>query len=118
LHEMWNRSLPKERSVRNAKMDELLNPIVYVLVIGGVAGYFVGYLVKRISGMALTIGVFGFILLFMAYTKAIDLNLDELVGTVTKFADILGPLGFATLVSSAPFAGSFVVGLVLGLRRG
>jgi Uncharacterized conserved protein len=115
---MWNRSLPKERSVRNAKMDELLNPIVYVLVIGGVAGYFVGYLVKRISGMALTIGVFGFILLFMAYTKAIDLNLDELVGTVTKFADILGPLGFATLVSSAPFAGSFVVGLVLGLRRG
>jgi uncharacterized membrane protein (Fun14 family) len=54
----------------------------------------------------------------MAYTKAIDLNLDELVGTVTKFADILGPLGFATLVSSAPFAGSFVVGLVLGLRRG
>jgi uncharacterized membrane protein (Fun14 family) len=118
LQEMWNRSLPKERSVRNAKMDELLNPIVYVLVIGGVAGYFVGYLVKRISGMALTIGVFGFILLFMAYTKAIDLNLDELVGTVTKFADILGPLGFATLVSSAPFAGSFVVGLVLGLRRG
>jgi uncharacterized membrane protein (Fun14 family) len=118
LQEMWNRSLPKERSVRNAKMDELLNPIVYVLVIGGVAGYFVGYLVKRISGMALTIGVFGFILLFMAYTKAIDLNLDELVGTVTKFADVLGPLGFATLASSTPFVGSFVVGLVLGLRRG
>jgi uncharacterized membrane protein (Fun14 family) len=99
-------------------MDELLTPIVYVLVIGGVAGYFMGYLVKRISGMALTIGVFGFLLLFMAYTKTIDLNLDELVATVTKFADILGPLGFATLASSAPFVGSFVVGLVLGLRRG
>ncbi|NIU38967.1 hypothetical protein GWN65_03055 [Candidatus Bathyarchaeota archaeon] len=99
-------------------MDELLTPIVYLLVIGGVAGYFMGYLVKRISGMALTIGVFGFLLLFMAYTKTIDLNLDELVATVTKFADILGPLGFATLASSAPFVGSFVVGLVLGLRRG
>ena len=99
-------------------MDELLTPTVYVLVIGGVAGYFLGYLVKRISGMALTIGVFGFLLLFMAYTKTIDLNFDELVATVTKFAAILGPLGFATLVSSAPFAGSFVVGLVLGLRRG
>ena len=99
-------------------MDELLTPIVYVLVIGGVAGYFVGYLVKRISGMALTIGVFAFLLLYMAYTKAIDLNLDELVATITRFTDILGPLGFAALVSSAPFVGSFVVGLVLGLRRG
>lgn len=99
-------------------MDELLTPIVYVLVIGGVAGYFMGYLVKRISGMALTIGVFAFLLLYMAYTKAIDLNLDELVATITRFTDILGPLGFAALVSSAPFVGSFVVGLVLGLRRG
>ena len=99
-------------------MDELLTPIVYVLVIGGVAGYFVGYLVKRISGMALTIGVFAFLLLYMAYTKAIDLNLDELVATITRFTDILGPLGFAALASSTPFVGSFVVGLVLGLRRG
>ncbi len=99
-------------------MDELLTPIVYVLVIGGVAGYFIGYLIKRISGMAVTIGVFAFLFLFMAYTKAIDLNLDELVASITKFADILGPLGFTALASSAPFAGSFVVGLVLGLRRG
>jgi uncharacterized membrane protein (Fun14 family) len=99
-------------------MNELLTPTVYVLVIGGVTGYFLGYLVKRISGMALTIGVFGFLLLFMAYTKTIDLNFDEIVATAKKFADILGPLGFATLASSAPFAGSFVVGLVLGFRRG
>ena len=99
-------------------MDELLTPIVYVLVIGGVAGYFMGYLVKRISGMALTIGVFAFLLLYMAYTKAIDLNLDELVATITRFTDILGPLGFTALASSTPFVGSFVVGLVLGLRRG
>ena len=99
-------------------MDELLTPIVYVLVIGGVAGYFMGYLVKRISGMALTIGVFAFLLLYMAYTNAIDLNLDELVATITRFTDILGPLGFAALASSTPFVGSFVVGLVLGLRRG
>ena len=99
-------------------MDELLTPIVYVLVIGGVAGYFIGYLIKRISSMALTIGVFAFLLLYMGYMNAINLNLDELVGTITKFADVLGPLGFTALASSAPFVGSFVVGLVLGLRRG
>ena len=99
-------------------MDELLTPIMYVLAIGGVAGYFIGYLIKKLLHLALTIGVFAFLLMYMIYTNAIDLNLDELVATVTKFADVLGPLGFATLVSSTPFVGSFVVGLVLGLRRG
>ena len=98
-------------------MDELLTPIVYVLAIGGVAGYFIGYLIKKLSHLALTIGVFAFLLMFMVYTRTIDLNLDELVATIKKFADVLGPLGFATLASSAPFVGSFVVGFVLGLRR-
>ena len=104
--------------MRDAKMDELLTPLVYVLVIGGIGGYFIGYLVKRVSGMAITIGVFAFLLFFMVYTKTVNLNLDELVATITKFSDVLGPLGFATLASSAPFVGSFVVGFVLGLRRG
>jgi len=99
-------------------MDELLTPLVYVLVIGGIGGYFIGYLVKRLSHLALTIGVFAFLLLYMVYTKAIDLNLNELASNITKFADVLGPLGFTALASSAPFVGSFVVGFLLGLRRG
>jgi uncharacterized membrane protein (Fun14 family) len=99
-------------------MYELLTPIVYVLAIGGVAGYFVGFLVKKLLHLALTIGVFAFLLMYMIYTNAINLNLDELLANISTFADVLGPLGFATLVSSAPFIGSFVVGLVLGLRRG
>ncbi len=99
-------------------MYELITPIVYVLAIGGVAGYFVGFLVKKLLHLALTIGVFAFLLMYMIYTNAIDLNLGELVANITSFADVLGPLGLATLMSSAPFIGSFVVGLVLGLRRG
>jgi uncharacterized membrane protein (Fun14 family) len=98
-------------------MVELLSSVVYVLIIGGFGGYFIGYFIKRLSHLALTIGVFAFLLMYMVYTDAINLNLDELVATITKFADVLGPLGFATLASSAPFMGSFVVGLVLGLRR-
>jgi uncharacterized membrane protein (Fun14 family) len=98
-------------------MVELLSSVVYVLIIGGFGGYFIGYFIKRLSHLALTIGVFAFLLMYMVYTDAINLNLDELIATITKFADVLGPLGFATLASSAPFMGSFVVGLVLGLRR-
>ena len=99
-------------------MSDVLSPIVYVLIIGGIAGYFIGYLIKKISNFAVIIGIFVFLLMFMVYTKTINLNFDELGATVKKFADTLAPLGFTSLASSAPFVGSFVVGLVLGLKRG
>jgi len=98
-------------------MADLLSSIIYVLIIGGVAGYFIGYLLKRISYLALPIGVFAFLLIYLIYTKAFDLNLDELVATIKRFVNVLTPLGFSALATSAPFVGSFIVGLVLGLRR-
>ncbi len=84
---------------------------------GGIAGYFIGSLIKWILKMAIMIGVFVFLFFNMVYADAINFNLDELVGTVTKFVDILGPLGFTALTSNAPFVGSFVAGLILGLTR-
>jgi len=98
-------------------MDSLVSSIIYILIIGGVAGYFVGYLIKKISNFALIIGIFVFLLMYLAYTKAVDLNLDELGATVTRFTDALAPLGLTALASSAPFVGSFVVGFVLGLKK-
>jgi uncharacterized membrane protein (Fun14 family) len=96
----------------------LLSPIVDFLVIGGIAGYFTGYFIKRLLHLALTIGVFAFVFIYLAHMNAIDLNLEELGATVTKYADVfLGRLGFAALVSSLPFVGSFGVGFVLGLQE-
>jgi uncharacterized membrane protein (Fun14 family) len=99
-------------------MSDVLSPIVYVLIIGGIAGYFLGYLIKKISNFALIIGIIVFLLMYMVYTKAVDLNLDELGATLTRFAEALAPLGLTSLASSAPFVGSFVVGLVFGLKKG
>ena len=98
------------------KMNSL-SPIIYVLIIGGIAGYFIGYLIKKVSNFALIIGIFVFLLMYMVYTKAVNLDLDELGATVTRFTDALAPLGLTALASSAPFVGSFVVGLVLGLKK-
>ena len=82
-------------------------------------GYFVGYLIKKLMHLAFTIGVFIFLLMYMLHVDAIDLNFEGLGATITGYADVLlDRLGFAALVSSTPFVGSFVVGLVLGLRRG
>ena len=98
-------------------MGSLINPIIYALIIGGIAGYFIGYLIKKISNFALVIGIFVFLLLYLVYTKAVNLDFGELGATITRFADALAPLGLTTLASSAPFVGSFVVGLVLALKR-
>ena len=99
-------------------MVDLVSSIFYVLIIGGIAGYFIGYVVKKISYLALPIGVFAFLLIYLIYSKAFDLNLNELVATIKRFTNVLTPLGFTALATSAPFIGSFIVGLVLGLRRG
>jgi len=97
---------------------EPLSPIVELLVIGAIAGYFIGYLVKKLLHLAFIIGVFAFLLMYMLHIDAINLNFEELGATITGYADVfLDRLGFATLVSSTPFVGSFVVGVVLGLRR-
>ena len=98
-------------------MDNLLGSIILMLVIGGMAGYFIGYLLKKISHFALIIGIFVFLLMYLIYTKSINPDLGELGATVTRFAETLAPLGLAGLMSSAPFVGSFIVGLFFGLKR-
>jgi len=98
-------------------MDSAVNPIIYALIIGGMAGYFIGYLIKKVSHFALIIGIFVFLFMYLGYTKAVDLNFGELGATVKRFADSLAPLGLTALASSTPFVGSFVLGLVFGLKR-
>jgi uncharacterized membrane protein (Fun14 family) len=98
-------------------MEDLIPPIVFMLIIGGVSGYFAGHLVKKVSGMALTIGVFVFIILGLAYTGNLDLNFDALTTNISNVLGIIAPLGLLTLVSSVPFVASFVAGLFVGYRR-
>jgi len=98
-------------------MEDLIAPILLVIAIGGVAGYISGKIVKRISGMALTIGVFAVILILFAYTGNLDINLDAITAGISNVLGIIAPLGIITLASSVPFIASFVAGLFIGYRR-
>jgi uncharacterized membrane protein (Fun14 family) len=95
----------------------ILAPILVMLVIGGVSGYFIGHLFKKISGMLLTIGIFAFLLIYLVYIGAFDIKFESITANVTKFWNILGPLGLATLASSVPFVASFIAGIFIGYRR-
>jgi len=98
-------------------MEDLIPPIVFMLIIGGISGYFAGHLLKRVSGMALTIGVFAFIIIALAYTGNLDLNFDAITANISNVLDIIAPLGLVALLSSVPFVASFVAGLFVGFRR-
>jgi uncharacterized membrane protein (Fun14 family) len=98
-------------------MQDIIPPIMFMLLIGGVSGYFAGHLVKKVSGMALTIGVFAFIVITLAYTGNLDLNFDAITSNISNVLGVLAPLGIVALLSSVPFVASFIAGLFLGFRR-
>jgi len=98
-------------------MEDLIPPIMFMLIIGGVSGYFAGHLVKKVSGMALTIGVFAFIVIALAYTGNLDLNFEAITANISNVLGIIAPLGIIALLSSVPFVASFIAGLFVGFRR-
>ena len=98
-------------------MESLIPPILFMFLIGGIAGYFIGHLFKRVSGMTLSIGIFAFLILFLIYIGTFDVKLDAITANITKFFDIIGPLGLASLATSVPFVASFIAGTFIGYRR-
>ena len=98
-------------------MEDVIAPLMFLFVIGGVSGYVIGNLVKRVSTMALTIAIFAFIIVYLAYIGSVDLRLDAIAANISKFFDSIAPLGLVAFASSVPFVASFVAGLFLGFRR-
>ena len=98
-------------------MENLIPPIIFMLVIGGVSGYFAGHLVKKVSGMTLSIGLIAFFVIVLAYTGNLDLNFDAITSNISNVLGVLAPLGIVALLSSVPFVASFVAGLFVGFRR-
>ena len=98
-------------------MEDLITPIIFMLIIGGVSGYLAGRIFKRVTGMAMAIGVFALVIIVLAYTGNLDMNFDALAANLSSVVGIIAPLGIITLVSSVPFVASFIAGLFFGFRR-
>jgi len=102
-------------------MSELLTPVVYQLGIGGVLGFFAGYAIKKLTKLiAAIIGVVALLLIYLSYEGIITINYEKLtekiqvlIGTVGQTPDVITPI-----ISSLPFAGSFLAGAALGFKIG
>ncbi len=98
-------------------MSEDLIPIAYQLSVGGIGGFFIGYAVKKITRIAIIIGVVVFSFAYLAFTKVININYDALLNLLPGLSDpVVGLL--APFLSAFPFLGSFIVGLWFGFKKG
>ena len=102
-------------------MSNILPSISFQLGVGGVGGFLVGYALKKFSKLvAIMIGLFVLVLLYLSTQGVISLNFEGLMTSMTNLLVWFGSAfsWLVNVVSLLPFAGSFTAGLLLGLKFG
>jgi len=105
--------------VTTLTISESFAPVLFQLVIGGVGGFFIGYAMKKIFKVALILVAIVFSLIFLVYLNVIDVDYGGLSELASSFVNAINPaLNMLTpLLTHIPFIASFIIGLIIGLRR-
>jgi uncharacterized membrane protein (Fun14 family) len=102
-------------------MSEIVSPIIYQIGIGGIGGFIIGFLLKKLSKLIIIlIGLFLVALIYLSIQGMISISYNSFLDMLKGAFGFLGEAAswLAGLVSILPFAGSFVVGFLLGLKLG
>ena len=70
-------------------MIDVFSPILIQLGFGGIGGFFVGYLLKKVLKFALMIGVIAFIFTYFAYESYMEIDYAQLIETGMKTVEIM-----------------------------
>jgi len=96
-----------------------LVPAVYLLGIGGIGGFFVGYGIKKfLKILLMAIGVFFLAVISLDYIGVFAINYEGIIGFISKLfdptqaAEVLMPL-----IANLPLVVSFIVGFLVGLKK-
>jgi uncharacterized membrane protein (Fun14 family) len=102
-------------------MSEIISPIIYQLGIGGIGGFIIGFVIKKLSKLiVILIGIFLIALIYLSTQRIISINYDALWKAIEGLTGLVGQ-AFSWLIgllSIMPFIGSFVVGFLLGFKLG
>jgi len=90
-----------------------------MLIIGGVGGYFIGYLLKRIFKVLLIgFGILIFFVASLAFVGTINVNYE---GITIGITNLINPQQLSMILQSAisnlPLLASFAVGFLLGIGK-
>jgi len=102
-------------------MSDIVSPLAYQLGLGGVGGFIVGFALKKISKLiVILMGLFIIVLLYLSTSGIISINYDKLWSALQGGLGYLGQAAswLVGLISLLPFAGSFIVGFLLGFKLG
>lgn len=97
-------------------MMDAFSPILMQLGLGGLGGFFIGYLLKKVLKFALIIGVFAFILTYFAYESHMQIDYGQLISRLEQLATPIFNFLYP-LISQIPAIGSLVVGAVIGFTK-
>lgn len=95
--------------------------ILTTLGAGGVAGWAVGFTLKKVAKIfALILGVVFVSLQVLAYKKLISIDWGKIESMVTENKQLESSVSgvMSVITYNLPFAGSFLVGFWLGFRKG
>jgi len=102
-------------------MSELLPSLGFQVGAGGVGGFIVGYVVKKISKLiAFLIGLFVICLIYLSTQGILNINYDALWNALSNGLGMAGSAfsWLISIISLLPFAGSLVAGFLLGFKLG
>jgi len=97
-------------------MSDIFTPIMIQLGLGGIGGFFVGYLLKKALKFALIIGAFAFAVAYFVYESSIQINYAQLVSRAEELATPAWNYIYP-VVSQIPALGSLVLGVVIGFTK-
>ncbi|MDH7564410.1 MAG: FUN14 domain-containing protein [Candidatus Bathyarchaeota archaeon] len=102
-------------------MSELLPSVGFQVGAGGIGGFIVGYAVKKISKLlAIVVGLFVVALIYLGTQGIISINYDALGESIEGALGLVDSASswIVSVISLLPFAGSFILGFLLGFKLG
>jgi len=116
---MFLRNEKRFDRVKTVTSIESLAILANMLIIGGVGGYFMGYLLKRTAKILLIgFGILVFSLASLAFIGTINVDYE---GLATGVTNLFNPQQLSmilqTMAGYLPLIAGFAVGLLLGIGR-
>ena len=94
-------------------MSEILTPIIYQLGTGGIGGFLLGFLIKKVLKIALMIGGVALIFFYFAFDNVIEVNYAQLLARVEEITTTASHF-LSPLLPNIPFSGSLILGVITG----
>ncbi len=94
--------------------------LVTTLGVGGIAGWAVGYTLKKVAKIvAIILGISVISLQYLAYKNWITIDWTKVQNSVDKQALENGAQGLMSILTyNLPFAGTFLIGFFIGFKKG